>query len=148
MVHSVSRGDWFCSNGRERSVVPTPKHYRQIVRRFDEIVRPTLGALPRIPDICETLAVSQRTLGRAVRAVHGTTPSHYLRALALAEVRKALLDGRNSNVRQVALRFGFRELGRFAAEYRAAFGENPSQTLRKSWAKAADEPDRSADSYS
>jgi transcriptional regulator GlxA family with amidase domain len=39
----------------------------------------------------------------------------------------------------VASRCGFRELGRFAADYRAAFGEYPSETLRRS---AADQLER------
>jgi AraC family transcriptional regulator, ethanolamine operon transcriptional activator len=110
--------------------VPTLKHHRQIVQRFDAIVRADVGKGQRIPEICQVLAVSQRTLARAVRAVHGVTPVHRRRALALAAARRALLDGARGNVRQVALRFGFHEVGRFAADYRAAFGENPSQTLR------------------
>jgi transcriptional regulator GlxA family with amidase domain len=39
----------------------------------------------------------------------------------------------------VALRCGFRELGRFAADYRAAFGENPSETLRRNSAARLDD---------
>ena len=34
-------------------------------------------------------------------------------------------------VTDAAMRFGFRELGRFAVDYRAAFGESPSETLRR-----------------
>jgi len=37
-----------------------------------------------------------------------------------------------TTVTEVAIRFGFGELGRFASEYRAKFGENPSETLDRS----------------
>jgi len=51
----------------------------------------------------------------------------------LAEARKALLaaGAEAENVTQVAVRLGFYELGRFAGEYRAAFGESPSDTARR-----------------
>jgi AraC-like DNA-binding protein len=66
-----------------------------------------------------------------VRAVHGMTPCHYLRALRLAEARQAFLciDTPTTSVTEVALRCGFRELGRFAVDYRAKFGESPSDTF-------------------
>jgi transcriptional regulator GlxA family with amidase domain len=112
--------------------VLTTRRYRQIVDRFEELARASLGKPRNIPDICAALAIGQRTLARAVRAVRGTTPSRHLHDLALAEARAALQDPATRSVGQVALRCGFRELGRFAAEYRAAFGENPSETLRRS----------------
>jgi transcriptional regulator GlxA family with amidase domain len=111
-------------------VVPTRQRYQQIVDRFEEIARANLGDPERISDICDAIAVSQRTLVRAFHAVHGTSPSRYLHALRLAEARKALKNGAFENVTEVAVRFGFHELGRFAVDYRAAFGESPSDTLR------------------
>lgn len=119
--------------------VLTTKRYRQIVDCFEQIARAGGGRSKNIPDICATLAIGQRTLGRAVRAVHGTTPSRHLHALALAEARAALQDPAARSVREVAARCGFRELGRFAADYRATFGENPSETLRRSSAAGLDE---------
>jgi transcriptional regulator GlxA family with amidase domain len=74
-----------------------------------------------------------------MRAVRGTTPVRHLHALALAEARAALQDPAARSVKQVALRCGFRELGRFAADYRAAFGENPSETLRRNSAARLDD---------
>ena len=112
--------------------VMTTRRYRQIVDRFEDIARASLGEPRTIPDICAALVIGQRTLARAVRAVRGTTPSRHLHALALAEARVALQDPATRSVRQVALRCGFREFGRFAADYRAAFGEYPSETLRRS----------------
>ena len=45
-----------------------------------------------------------------------------------AELRVGSPD--NSSVTQIAARWGFGHLGRFAAGYRKSFGEHPSETLR------------------
>jgi len=127
--------------------VLTTRRYRQIVDRFEQIARASLDKPRAIPDICAALAIGQRTLARAVRTVRGTTPARHLHALALAEARAGLQDPATKTVRQVALRCGFHELGRFAADYRAAFGENPSETLRRSSAVELEYriPDRTCD---
>src|SRR5262249_52673195 len=80
---------------------------------------------------------------RAFRAVEGITPSQYLSALRLAQARRALLsaDSGAETVTDVAMRFGFRELGRFAALYRKNFGESPSATLRRASADVCDPAD-------
>jgi transcriptional regulator GlxA family with amidase domain len=119
--------------------VLTTKRYREIVDRFEDIARASLGEPRTIPDICAALMVGQRTLARAVRLVRGTTPAQHLHALALAEARAALQDPTTRSVREVAVRCGFRELGRFAADYRAAYGENPSETLRRNSAARLDD---------
>jgi AraC family ethanolamine operon transcriptional activator len=118
--------------------MPTSQHYRQMVDRFEEIARANFPLAPSIPEICARLDISPRTLVRAVRAIHGTTPSRHRHALALAAARRSLLYGQSASVRDAALRFGFRELGRFAADYRSAFGEKPSDTLRHSRQTADD----------
>ena len=122
-----------CRNAIElrACTVITTKRYRQIVDCFEDIADASLGEPRTIPHICAALGIGQRTLARAVRAVRGTTPARHLHALALAQARTALQDPATQSVSQVARRCGFRELGRFAADYRAAFGENPSDTLRR-----------------
>jgi AraC-like DNA-binding protein len=94
----------------------------------------------RIADICRATGISPRALARAFQAIHHTSPSRYLCGLRLVEARQALLsaDAGRETVTQVALRFGFAELGRFAALYRNKFGESPSATLRRSSADAGD----------
>jgi transcriptional regulator GlxA family with amidase domain len=126
---------------RRTNTVLTTRRYREIVERFEALARTSLGRPRSIPDICATLAINQRTLTRAVRAVRGATPSRHLHGLALAEARAALRDPATRSVRQVALRCGFRELGRFAADYRTAFGEYPSQTLRRNSTSELDDAD-------
>jgi AraC family ethanolamine operon transcriptional activator len=109
------------------------RHYRRIVERFEDVAHASLGAPSHISELCEAAAVSQRTLLRAFRAIHRTTPSRHLRALRLAQARQALLSAAKGaeTVTQVAMRFGFRELGRFSRSYKATFGESPSDTLRR-----------------
>jgi AraC family ethanolamine operon transcriptional activator len=108
--------------------------YREIVARFEKIARANLETTTSMAHLCHVALVTPRTLARAFRVVHGITPVHYLHVLRLSEARQTLLakGARCSSVTEVATRFGFRELGRFAGEYRDQFGESPSETLRRS----------------
>jgi transcriptional regulator GlxA family with amidase domain len=106
------------------------QHYRELVDHFERIARANLETPARVTDLCRIAEVNRRTLSRAFRAVHGTTPHHYLQALRLGEVKRMLSSG-NGSVTEAAMRFGFRELGRFAMQYRMAFGESPSETKRR-----------------
>ena len=107
--------------------------YREIVDRFEDVARANLDTAAGVAGLCRAADVTPRTLARAFRAVHGTTPVQYLHDLRLTEARQSLLSGCSGarSVTEVATRFGFRELGRFAGEYRERFGETPSQTLRR-----------------
>jgi AraC family ethanolamine operon transcriptional activator len=107
--------------------------YRELVDQFDATARAHLSACPPIAELCQISGLNHRTLLRAFRAIRATTPYRYLHALRLYEVRRTLLSNQSATqtVTQAALRFGFRELGRFAADYRTEFGESPSQTLRR-----------------
>ena len=63
----------------------------------------------------------------------GVGVSAFLHKLRLHGVRRELLatDPRYGSVKRSALDWGFWHLGRFAADYRALFGENPSATLNR-----------------
>lgn len=116
-------------------------HYPEFVARFEQAVRDTMGTAVSIRDLCLATGLNQRTLLRAVRTTHGMTPCHYLRALRLEEARAALSSNAApaASVTEVALRCGFRELGRFSVEYRATFGESPSETLRRAAVTASEQ---------
>jgi AraC family ethanolamine operon transcriptional activator len=105
------------------------------VDRFEAAARANLEQNVGIGELCRIAAVERRTLARAFHADHGTTPLRYLRTLRLNRARQALLApcaGRKT-VTEVATRFRFRELGRFALNYRTMFGEAPSETLRRAF---------------
>jgi hypothetical protein len=51
--------------------VPTRRAYQQVVDRFEAAVRANLGTRDRVPEICETIAASQRrSCGPSVPSTH------------------------------------------------------------------------------
>jgi AraC-like DNA-binding protein len=78
--------------------------------------------------------LSVRALQEGFRRHLATPPMAYLRQVRLRRAREALqAAGRDTTtVRAVAVRLGIMHLGRFAAAYREAFGETPSETLNRS----------------
>jgi AraC-like DNA-binding protein len=78
--------------------------------------------------------VSVRSLQQGFRGHLGTTPMAYLREVRLRRARQDLLESDPSidGVASIAFRWGFTNLGRFAAAYAAHYGENPAVTLRRS----------------
>ena len=81
--------------------------------------------------LCAVAGVSPRSLQKALLAMRGQTPHEFVTSRRLAVARRRL-EGASSPVRvsTVALDCGFTHFGRFAASYRAAFGESPAETAR------------------
>lgn len=85
-----------------------------------------------VADLAQVAHVSERTLFAAFRREYGTTPARWLRSFRLERAREGLLGGAHTpNVTALALAHGFGHVGRFAADYRRAYGESPSETLRR-----------------
>jgi AraC-like DNA-binding protein len=84
-------------------------------------------------DIARAARVTVRAVQLAFRRHLDMTPTAYLRMLRLGRAHEQLLaadpaDG--TTVRQVAARWGYANLSRFAADYRRIYGQPPSRTLR------------------
>jgi AraC-like DNA-binding protein len=75
--------------------------------------------------------VSVRALQEGFKRDVGRPPMRYLRDVRLRRVHSVLRGAvpGSTTVEAVATRWGFLHMGRFAAAYRAAFGESPSTTL-------------------
>ena len=109
----------------------TAARHRAILAQFEDLLQsePLLG----IADICAALGVSERTLRECCNKHLGMAPNRYRRLRGMQLVHRALRSGSPvaSSVTAVARRYGFRDLGRFAANYQALLGELPSVTLRR-----------------
>ena len=83
-----------------------------------------------VGDNAGAAGLSARALNEAFRRVFDTTPHAHLRRSRLHAVRHDLLHaGGSTTVAEVARRWGFQYLGRFADAYRQEFGELPRTTL-------------------
>jgi transcriptional regulator GlxA family with amidase domain len=104
----------------------------QAVERAEAYVRAHPDSAVPISQLCRIAGVSERGLRNAFHSVRGMSPKQYVLTERLQRVRRALSDAgrRPTTITDVATNYGFFELGRFAASYRAAFGEAPSDTLR------------------
>jgi len=87
-----------------------------------------------IADLADAAGVSVRALELGFRRELDTTPAAYMRNVRLAAARQELLhsDPFTTSVTEIALKWGFAHVGRFAARYREQFGgEAPSTTLNR-----------------
>ena len=83
-----------------------------------------LAASIGICDVVASSGVSMRTLYHGFRTCHGIPPMTWLKRQRLSRVHDELraADAAQTNVTDVATRWGFFHLGRFASDYHAHFG--------------------------
>lgn len=102
------------------------------IRRALPFIESQRDELITISDLCQATRLSRRTLHYAFKEHFGVTPKAYLTAIRLEAVRRELVPGAPPvKVADVANRWGFWHMGRFASDYRRHFGELPSKTLRR-----------------
>ncbi|MEV6346818.1 AraC family transcriptional regulator [Actinoplanes sp. NPDC051851] len=103
------------------------------IRRVVEAMRAQPGRPFTVADLAAIAGVGSRALQQSFSRYVGMPPMAYLRQIRLALVHDRLrtADPGRETVAQVAYRFGFTHLGRFAAAYRSRYGVTPSDTLRK-----------------
>lgn len=101
------------------------------VRRAIDLVAAESGAEYTVVDLARAVNVGVRALELAFRRELDETPLHFLQRSRLERTHDALRAGDPSEttVTEIAQQWGFAHLGRFAARYRAQFGELPSETL-------------------
>jgi AraC-like DNA-binding protein len=120
-----------------------PSNYAELLRTREppaknEHVRRVVDLIEAHPERDLTLAelahaagTTARALQRGFQEVVGMSPTAYVRAVRLDRVHAELLAEHSVSVTDVAMKWGFFHLGRFAQQYRERFGVVPSQTVRR-----------------
>jgi AraC-like DNA-binding protein len=110
----------------ERPVLPRD------VKRAIDFIEAHLDSAISLADIVAASGVPGRTLFKHFKDYRCVSPMGYLCTARFLKVRDELrrLEP-EASVADVAMRWGFEHMGRFAVEYRKRFGESPSTTLGK-----------------
>lgn len=90
--------------------------------------------MPTVTELCHVAGLSERSLQYGFKEYMGISPVRYLRLVRLNEARRELMTSGKKRIKvmDVALNWGFVEMGRFSGEYRQLFQELPSETLKAS----------------
>jgi AraC-like DNA-binding protein len=118
-----------CLDFRQRRESSLAQEQHAIVmRRFRRVVEEYPEEPLYIPEICKAIRVPDRTLRLCCQEHLGMGPKRYLLLRRMHLVRRALRQAATdeTSVTDIATRYGFWHLGRFAVEYHSLFGESPS----------------------
>lgn len=121
-----------------------PHNYSDALRRLDRPIAPRavkraidymeahLDEPVTLADVIRASGAPGRTLFKHFKEYRGVSPMCYLRRARFQRVHDELRRSEpGTSVANVAARWGFEHMGRFAVEYRKRFGESPSQSLGK-----------------
>ena len=107
------------------------RRHRCILARFEDLLR--ADASLSMTEICAELGISERLLRACCKEHLRMGPNRYVRLQRMRQVHRDLRSGTpgTASVSEIAQRYGFRDPGRFAINYRVVYGELPSATLRR-----------------
>lgn len=106
----------------------TPRH----VRAAKEYIQANADKPISVEDLVRITGVSGRALYSGFQRFLGSSPMQYLRDTRMENARRDMENAPPSlTVTEIATKWGFYQLGRFATEYKARYGESPSATRQR-----------------
>ncbi|MGO8909016.1 MAG: helix-turn-helix domain-containing protein [Bradyrhizobium sp.] len=103
------------------------------VKTVEEFIEANWDKPIDIPAMAKVAKVSARSLFRQFKQDRGYSPADFAKQVRLNRARELLEQcAEGASVTQIAFRCGFQNPGHFARDFRLAFGELPSETLKKS----------------
>jgi AraC family transcriptional regulator, ethanolamine operon transcriptional activator len=105
----------------------------RVIARTLALIDAQQGKPMFIDDLCRATEVSERTLRNVFHEYFGVGPMRLLKVRQLLEIRAALLaaDPAHDTVARLAASFGVWDFSLFARNYKALYGESPSESLRR-----------------
>jgi AraC family ethanolamine operon transcriptional activator len=103
------------------------------LQRARDFIEANLHSPLGLETLAQATGTSQRTLGIAFREILNVTVVQYIKNRRLIAINRLFIDSEYTatSVSALARKYGFNHMGHFAGNYRALFGESPSETLDK-----------------
>lgn len=123
--------------GAQPARTATAQRHHQLILACERLVLRSGMVDINLAELARRSGYSLRSLERIFRSGVGMPPDRYFMTMRLNGALRDLLAARpGCSVTEVASRWGFRHLSRFAEHYRRAFGELPSHTLSRAKSSA------------
>ena len=108
-------------------------HHLKVIGKLEEFFAANPDRSLYVAEICAATGTSERALRACCHEQLGMGPMRYLWLRRMHLARNALLSSSEARttVTTIAMDHGFWQLGRFAVQYHALFGELPSATLHR-----------------
>jgi AraC-like DNA-binding protein len=100
------------------------------VKRVIDLIERDPGEDLSMARLTATAGMGARALQRNFREYVGTSPQEYVRWVRLSRAHDELAAGVGGTVAEIAFRWGFTHVSRFAGSYKERYGVTPSATLR------------------
>ena len=113
----------------KESTIHLPSKRKNIALRMAvDIINNYEGDLISIYELCRIVGVSDRTLLSAFKNKYQVSPSDYIKAVRLNNVRRDLflLKDQNISISDLAGKYHFWHMGQFAQDFKNHFGVLPS----------------------
>jgi AraC family ethanolamine operon transcriptional activator len=105
--------------------------FRVLITQVEQFIQQNLTESITIPQIASRFNVSERTLLYAFKKRFGISTKSFIKTLKLNAVHKELYNNPdNHSISSIAKKHGFWHMGQFYADYKAFFGELPSETQK------------------
>jgi AraC-like DNA-binding protein len=102
------------------------------VRRAEAYIAANWDKPLEIETLAEVTGASVRSIFRAFKQSRGYTPFEFAKRVRLSHARRMLEDSESAgSVTSVAFACGFSDLGRFSKDFAQAYGERPSDVLKR-----------------
>jgi AraC-like DNA-binding protein len=108
------------------------------VKRAIDIIEREPGGDLSMARLAAATGLGPRALQRNFRQYVGASPQEFIRRVRLSRAHEDLAAGAGGTVAEIAFRWGFTHLSRFAGAYQERYGEPPSATFRTARPAARD----------